>query len=33
MYILQFSTMSDEERQAAEEKMINDVFKLFATII
>lgn len=27
MYILQFSTMSDEERQAAEEKMINDEFQ------
>lgn len=27
MYIFQFSTMSDEERQAAEEKMINDEFQ------
>lgn len=27
MYILQFSTMSDEEKQAAEEKMINDEFQ------
>jgi len=27
MYIFQFSTMSDEEKQAAEEKMINDEFQ------